>query len=194
MTSGDDEARGAWLRLRRLGVHTHQEPVVYLREDSPVCRSEGFEAQSRVRLETGVRSIVASLNVVHGNLLAEVGRGAAHATAVLDEGRAWRKFEAICPAQGGLRTPPVAAHRRVVEAAAGGEVGSMDNRRLSRLAKLAGAPAAATAGLELHVHIGDRVERGQPLFTIHAETIGELAYAGEYMDAEGPVLAMEVHR
>ncbi|MCP6757153.1 thymidine phosphorylase, partial [Klebsiella pneumoniae] len=53
----------------------------------------------------------------------------------------------------------------------------MDNRRLARIAKLAGAPRAPAAGLDLHVRLNERVETGQPLFTLHAETPGELAYA-----------------
>lgn len=36
----------------RLGLDTHQEPTVYLRQDSPVCRSEGFSALSRVLIRT----------------------------------------------------------------------------------------------------------------------------------------------
>jgi thymidine phosphorylase len=122
---------------------------------------------------------------------APAGQGAAAAALVLDDGRAWKKFEAICRAQGGLRTPPVASHRRVVEADRDGVVLRMENRRLSRLAKLAGAPGAAAAGIELHVRDGDRVVRGQPLFTIHAETRGELAYAVEYMDAQDFLLELQ---
>jgi thymidine phosphorylase len=55
---------GESLRLIRAGVDTYQEPVVYLRADSAVCRSEGFEAQARVLVETGGRSLVCTLNVV----------------------------------------------------------------------------------------------------------------------------------
>jgi hypothetical protein len=38
------------LRARPLGIDTYQEPVVYMRWDCAVCRSEGFASQSRVRL------------------------------------------------------------------------------------------------------------------------------------------------
>jgi thymidine phosphorylase len=49
------------------------------------------------------------------------------------------------------------------------------------VAKLAGAPADPAAGIDLHVRLGQSVERGQPLFTLHAESPGELAYAREYL-------------
>jgi thymidine phosphorylase len=50
----------------------------------------------------------------------------------------------------------------------------------ARTAKLAGAPKIACAGIDLHVQIGEFVERGQPLFTLHADSPGALAYAAEY--------------
>lgn len=119
------------------------------------------------------------------------GYGGAQAMETLDSGAAWRKFKAICEAQGGLRTPPVAACRQVVPAAGRGRVSHFDNRRLGRVAKLAGAPAAPAAGIELHVHLGDRVDKGDPLYTIHAETRGELEYAHEFAGTNGDIIALD---
>ena len=61
------------LRLRRLGIDTHQEAVIYMRDDCHVCRSEGFEAQSRILVRNNSGSIVATLNVVRSRLLAPGG-------------------------------------------------------------------------------------------------------------------------
>jgi thymidine phosphorylase len=57
------------LRQRRLGIDTYQEPVAYLRSDCPICRSEGFEARARIELHRAGHSIVATLNVVHFDLI-----------------------------------------------------------------------------------------------------------------------------
>lgn len=115
---------------------------------------------------------------------AAAGEGAALASAVLHDGRAWRKFQEICEAQGGLREPPVAPHTHDVVAQRSGSVVAIDNRRLARIAKLAGAPQSPCAGIDLLVRSGDFVERGQPLFTLHAASPGELAYALEYAQAQ----------
>jgi thymidine phosphorylase len=112
------------------------------------------------------------------------GQGAALAAQVLEDGRAWRKFQEICEAQGGMRQPPVAAHRQEIGAQRSGSVIAIDNRRLARIAKLAGAPKAASAGIDLHVQTGEFVERGQALFTLHAESPGALAYAMEYAQSQ----------
>ena len=57
------------LVLRRLGIDTYGEAVIYMRADCPVCRSVGVSAQSRVRVTLGDRSLVATLNVVTGPVL-----------------------------------------------------------------------------------------------------------------------------
>ncbi len=118
---------------------------------------------------------------------ASSGTGPSMAEAVLVNGLALRKFEAICLAQGGMTEPPKARHQRIVAARQSGRVSAIDNRRLAKVAKLAGAPKSPAAGLELHVRAGAWVEKGQPLFTLHAESRGELTYAGVYADANPAV-------
>ena len=121
---------------------------------------------------------------------ADSGLGAAAAQRVLSEGGAWRKFQAICEAQGGMREPPMAAHRRDVAAPRAGIVTSIDNRRLARVAKLAGAPKAAVAGVDLHVRLGSRVDAGARLFSVHARAPGELDYALAYLAAQDDIVAV----
>jgi len=111
----------------------------------------------------------------------DAGRSLADST--LASGAAAAKFRRICEAQGGLRTPPVSSHRHEITSHSAGRVVAVDNRRLARVAKLAGAPEAKAAGVALHVALGDEIERGHPLYTIHAETPGELDYALEYAAA-----------
>ncbi|MFZ5790104.1 MAG: thymidine phosphorylase family protein [Pseudomonadota bacterium] len=119
------------------------------------------------------------------------GNGKDMAERAIFDGSAWRKFEAICRAQGGLREPPRASYTRSVVAREGGRIAGINNRLLARIAKLAGAPAAKAAGLELHVGVGRQVETGEPLYTVHAAAPGELAYALDYVEAHPDVIQME---
>ena len=119
------------------------------------------------------------------------GEGIARATTLLDSGAAQERFEAICVAQGGRREPPRSQLQQVVTAARAGRLTAIDNRRLARVAKLAGAPAVAAAGLEVHVRLGDRVESGQPLFTVHADAPGELDYADAYRREQPDLIVLE---
>lgn len=132
--------------------------------------------------------LIARATMLAGHLLelagtARAGEGQQQAAAVLRNGSAWRKFQEICEAQGGLREPPTAKFRHEVTALTAGPVIAMDNRRLARVAKLAGAPASPSAGIDLHVGLGDFVMRGNPLYTIHAASPGVLAYALAYANS-----------
>jgi thymidine phosphorylase len=131
-------------------------------------------------IDLAQRSLVLAGHLLEMGGVAPEGTGTAVAQAVLADGRAWRKFQEICDAQGGMRTPVPAPRRHEVPAPRSGCVLGIDNRRLARIAKLAGAPRAPGAGIDLHVHVGDFVERGQPMFTLHADSPGELAYALDY--------------
>ena len=57
------------LEVIRAGIDTYQESVVYMHEECPVCRSEGFEAQARIKVTVENRWIIATLNVVSGQWL-----------------------------------------------------------------------------------------------------------------------------
>lgn len=115
---------------------------------------------------------------------ARTGEGYALASETLDSGRAFTQFVAICEAQGGLRKPPVAPHARPFLAPSAGVVTAIDNRRLALAAKLAGAPASPAAGMTVEVKLGQVVGKGQPLFALHAEALGELDYAWSYAQSQ----------
>jgi thymidine phosphorylase len=112
--------------------------------------------------------------------------GRARAGDLLQSGAAEAKFLAICEAQGGFREPEVASHMAVEHAPMTGTVVSVDNRRIAKIAKLAGAPGRPAAGLDLLVRPGDRIEAGEPLYEIHAETPGELAWARDFVRSGSP--------
>jgi thymidine phosphorylase len=119
------------------------------------------------------------------------GSGKSVATELLDSGRAWKKFQAICKAQGGLFEPPIAAHLHVVTAKQKGVVISIDNRLIASLAKLAGAPRSKAAGVELLTPVGTQIEKDQPLFIIHSETSGELKYALTFLEQAAEIIQIE---
>lgn len=113
------------------------------------------------------------------------------ASSVLADGRAWRKFQRICEAQGGMREPLTSLFQHPVLADRSGTVVLIDNRRLAMAAKLAGAPDSKAAGVYVNKHMSDRVFKGDPLFTIHAQTRGELAYAVEYVTVNTDIFRVQ---
>jgi thymidine phosphorylase len=190
----DEAARDLAHRLeevgRAVGLHVR---CVFTDGLQPVGRGVGPALEARdvmavLRRDTAApadlraRALYLAGEVIEMAGRAATGDGKALATAVLDDGRALQKFQRICLAQGGAREPTIAPHRRDFLAPVAGTIAAIDNRRIARFAKLAGAPISPAAGLEMRVVLGQRVPRGEPLFTLHAESIGEMQYACDYVE------------
>jgi thymidine phosphorylase len=110
------------------------------------------------------------------------GTGKQLAKEILESGQAWKKFQAICVAQGGMFELPTVQHTYIVSSKTQGRVVAVDNRYLTRIAKLAGAPKSKAAGVEFLTPIGTEVILEQPLFVIHSQTKGELEYAVNFLE------------
>lgn len=198
-----DAARRLGALLERTGAALGLNvDVVQTDGSQPVGRGIGpaLEARDVLAVLQGHESAPADLRARAAALAGAIlergavcagGQGVQHALETLDDGRAWRKFQAICEAQGGLRTPPVAAHQAPAVAVRAGRIAAIDNRRLARLAKLAGAPQAPAAGVELLARAGDRVAAGEPVLRVHAETPGELEYALEYLSRHPDLVGID---
>jgi AMP phosphorylase len=103
------------------------------------------------------------------------GRGAQLARQQLLSGAAWKKMQQIIKAQGGDETidsekVTLGAHKLYVSSKTSGRVKLIDNRALNDLARTLGAPSQKLAGLYLNKKIGDKVAKGERLFTCYAAT------------------------
>jgi thymidine phosphorylase len=155
---------------------------------APVGRGIGPALEARDLLAVLRRDATAPTDlreralILAGALLDLAGDGGRkRAEELLESGAAETKFLAICEAQGGFSEPTVAPHIWIEKAPVAGEVVSIDNRRIAKIAKLAGAPGRKTAGVDLLIRPGQRLESGEPLYAIHAETPGELAWARDFV-------------
>jgi AMP phosphorylase len=116
----------------------------------------------------------------------------ASAIELLDSGRALEQFRRLVDAQGGDPGVTVDAldpgpESTTVRADRAGVVSRIDNRGLCDLARRAGAPLDAGAGLVIHQTIGEQVDDGADLYTIHAETAAKLEQAAAELDRIEPV-------
>ena len=66
-----DQPTGDPLVLRRLGIDTYKEYILFIRADCDVVRAEGFKALTRVLVHHHRHSIAATMNVIHSDLLRE---------------------------------------------------------------------------------------------------------------------------
>jgi thymidine phosphorylase len=97
------------------------------------------------------------------------GTGYARARELLDSRAALRQMQKIIDAQGpSICRTDLGTLTADIPASSDGVVSSIDCLRLNRLARTAGAPIDKGAGIKVFKKIGDRVEKGEPLYRIYA--------------------------
>ncbi|WP_082668396.1 thymidine phosphorylase family protein [Tepidimonas taiwanensis] len=101
------------------------------------------------------------------------GDGYGIARDILDSGRALEKMRALIAAQGARdfdpERPPLARLSFEVTAPRDGVVTGIDNLQIARIARLAGAPKVAGAGVDLARKLGEPVRAGETLYRVYAE-------------------------
>ena len=97
------------------------------------------------------------------------GSGYTRARELLDSGAALKQMHKIIDAQGpsACRTD-LGTLTADILAPQDGVIAAIDCLRLNRLARSAGAPIDKGAGIKIFKKIGDRVEKGEPLYRIYA--------------------------
>jgi thymidine phosphorylase len=137
------------------------------------------------------RSLTLAAALLEMGGVAQPRKGLALARETLESGRAHSKFEAILAAQGGTKTLPKAKFTQAIFADTCGVVTYINNRFIAKLASLAGAPNAPAAGLEMAIRLGEKVEKGQLLMTLHADAKGELDYAMDFFKSHPDAIKIE---
>ncbi len=128
-----------------------------------------------------------------GIILEMVGKarkkeGMKMALKILDSGRAYKKFSEIIKAQGGkLNGLKRAKYVHSIKAHKSGVIGSIDNKDINRLARLAGSPADKASGLYIIKHRGDKVLKGENIMEIHAESSHKVSQALAFFKTIKPV-------
>lgn len=200
-----DSAMGGYLLhlLQHVGEMCGLTVKVVLTEGfEPIGRGIGpaLEARDVVQVLTNHKDAPSDLRqhalFLAGNILEfstkiRKDEGFKVAEEILTSGKAWKKFQAICEAQGGMREIPQSCCRYDHPAPKTGKVTQIDTKRLALLAKLAGAPQFKAAGIDLHVKLHAVIKNGQPLFTIHAQSTGELDYALSYLHESNDFIVLE---
>jgi AMP phosphorylase len=103
------------------------------------------------------------------------GRGQKIAEKQIKSGAAWKKMNEIIIAQGGkknIKADAVAlgAVRYEIHAEKNGKIILIDNKAIDEICMNLGAPHEKIAGMHFHVDYGERVKKGQKLFTLYAKT------------------------
>jgi len=108
-------------------------------------------------------------------------KGYETAKKILESGKAYRKMIEIIKAQGKKQTDPekikIGQKTYNHKAERSAKIKKISNYSISKIARMAGTPQDKGAGIYLYKHTGDRVKKGEVIYTIFSENKTELEYA-----------------
>jgi len=168
-----------------LGMNTR---VIITNGEQPIGNGIGPALEARdvllVLLNKGPKDLRDKSLYMAGILLkmAGVKDGKKRAVEILESGQAYKKLQEIIKAQGGNpNIKPegikIGKFKYIYRSKNQGRVEYIDNKLLTRVAKLAGAPEEKGAGIYLNVHLKYKVKKNDILFTLYSENQSKLKYA-----------------
>lgn len=165
--------------------------------DQPLGHAIGPTLEAREALLAlqgkGPRDLVDKACTLAGKLFEMLNKGdKALAYKLLSSGKADKKFREIVDAQGGNSNIkpsdlPIGDKRLDVKANESGKVLWIFNHKIASIAKEAGAPKYKGAGIYLYKKMGDKVKKGDKLFTVFAEKSSKLSAAEKLLKEDFPI-------
>lgn len=114
------------------------------------------------------------------------------ARQILRSGIAYKKMIDIIKTQkGSIITPgevPLGEYTYDVISTKTGIIKEINNSKIIKLARVAGAPVNKGAGIYMHKQIRSKIKKGDILFTIYAESKQKLKYAKEVLKEQHPYI------
>lgn len=121
------------------------------------------------------------------------GQGEIVAREILNSGKAMKKFSEIIQAQNG-KVPTIEELEKMlgklkanIIAEKDGKIKTIDNKKISLLAHVAGSPMDKGCGIYLYKHTGDKVKPGDKIVTIYSESQTRLNKAVTLFDKFKPI-------
>ena len=119
---------------------------------------------------------------------AKKGNGSEMARKILYSGKAFRKFKQIIAAQeGNLKKIKKAKFKTDIFIKKGGKIIEIDNIKLNSLARITGCPVDKSAGLYLHHHVGNKLNKNEKILTIYSESKSRLKQAIKFYKEKNPI-------
>ncbi|MBI4406337.1 hypothetical protein HY571_00285, partial [Candidatus Micrarchaeota archaeon] len=177
--------------------------VVITDGSEPVLYSIGPALEAREVLKTlkGEEGLLSEKSCIMAGMILSMVReiskeeGYKIARHQLQNGNAYQKFRELIEAQGGNpniqeKSIKIGRETTSIKAQADGKVEHIDNRAISRVCRALGSPAVKSAGMVIHVRVGQEVKKGGNLFTLFAENREKLRFAVD-QSKQFPVVEIE---
>lgn len=111
----------------------------------------------------------------------------ASARKILESGLAYKKMKEIIRAQKGKSTIEPedinpGKYSFNIKSKRNGKIIEIDNKKITKIARIAGAPSDKAAGIYLYKRVGQRVKKDETIFTIYSESKNKLEYSKTFSE------------
>ena len=101
----------------------------------------------------------------------------------------YQKFKQIIKAQGGNaniqpENIPLGKYSLNIKADKNGVVKHINNKSISKIARIAGAPKDKRAGIYLYMHVLDSVKKNDIIYTVYSNNKDKIEYAKNYINID----------
>jgi putative thymidine phosphorylase len=188
-------------KFEYLGKHFHKVlKVVLTKGDEPIGNGIGPVLEiidiKKVlsRSEDAPKDLEKKSLFLSGEILemtgkAKKGQGIILAKQILDSGKAFKKFQDIIEAQkGSLNHLKFAKFKKDITVMKNVKIAEIDNKKINSLGRITGCPIDKSAGLYLYKHVGDKLEKGDKIITLYAESKSRLRDALKFYNEQKPII------
>ncbi len=186
------QAKGLKKHFETLGRKLHIKTKVIITDGSqPIGNGIGPNLEARdilyiLRKNPKAPKDLEKKAVHMANILFKLTKTKASAREILNSGKAYTQFMKIIESQeGNGKIKPsdlkLGKFQHKVKSTMPGRVSEIDNKLISKIARLAGAPDDKEAGIYLNVKLKDKVKRGQTLMTIYSNSRDKLNNTKEFL-------------
>jgi len=135
------------------------------------------------------RALISAGKLLEMTGKAKKGNGYKLAKEILDSGKAFEKFIQIIRAQKGRVTGiRDAKFRKDILAEKNCSIKEINIKLINSLAKTLGCPSDKLAGIYLHRHAGEKIQKGGKIITLYSESKPELKAGIEFYNKNKPII------
>jgi len=128
------------------------------------------------------KSLMMSAEIFEMAKFVKKGKGYKLAKEILESKKALKKFEEIIDKQGRKEKLNTAKYKFKYQSNLAGKIKSINNKKISKLAFILGAPEDKSAGLILNKKSSDIVKKTDTLFELHTNSKQKLKFAQNYIN------------
>jgi putative thymidine phosphorylase len=178
--------------FEKLGKQLHIKTKVIITDGSqPIGNGIGPNLEARdilyiLRKNPKAPKDLEKKSIYMADLLFKITKTKASAREILNSGKAYTQFMKIIESQeGNGKIKPadlkLGKFQHKVKSTRSGRISEIDNKLISKIARLAGAPDDKEAGIYLNIKLKDKVKKGQILMTIYSNSKDKLNNTKEFL-------------